>query len=162
MKKSGNLNKKVLLQLLDENIHTALTRETIVKEYLKRCYSKKSSATRSDKDKFVQDINTSGYGLILAQLGKTLTYTTLERWKKLYLDHKKDYKVLIPKYSKVGKRLDKDSLNKILIQITLLTDKTILPDIQKEAISMIKAGRIEIYSLNDIGTGFKYLLKDIF
>ena len=148
-----NINKpekKVLLQLMDKNVQLGLARESVVKEYLKNCYSKKRSSTREQKEKFIDEVNLGEYQGLLLQLGKRLNFSTLERWKKTYLDHKRDYRSLVPGYSKAAHSMNKNPLNKIIIQINLLTDKTLLPELQKEAINYIKAARMEIYTLNEI------------
>jgi hypothetical protein len=134
---------KSLFSFRDKNYLIAQARSDVVIKYLAECY-KKPRTSKKKKLAFINKFNSGHWRELHLSLGN-ITYATLERWKKTYLDNNRDYKSLAPGYGKLNKSYE--PLNEYIIQVHLETDKTSYEDLKKLAITMIRIGKVKVYNL---------------
>ncbi len=118
-------------ELTGNKLKVALARTDLVKLYLKAADDVKRHKVRAKKH-FLETYNLNALPELYNTLGE-VSYRTIERWKKTYLESNKDYRSLAPGYtSPSGFSIPKEQ-SEILIKLALDPNKPLFSEVIRKA-----------------------------
>jgi putative transposase len=118
-------------ELTGDKLKVALARTDLVKLYIKTAEDSKKSVVKAKKQ-FVETYNLNALPNLYQILGE-VSYRTLERWKKTFLESDKDYRSLAPGYtSPSGFSIPKEQ-SEILIKLALNPNNPLISEVIRKA-----------------------------
>ena len=141
-------------ELSGKQLQIALSRAGVIKNYLEFA-ERADNNTIATKHKFVNAYNHKAFPA-LHEITGNISFKTIERWKKAYLESNKDYRVLAPQYKMKKASSVTPAESEVLTRLFLNPNQPLISEVVRNAMNIFTAKRFE--NIKSANTYRRYLL----